>query len=140
MSRKRNMPSKLKILNYWKVLYKKKCLTEEICFKCGYDGYVERAHITSVYSGGSDDVSNLHLLCKNCHNDSEAWEYDVYHLWFDYENKNRYEFITHLTMTFIQGKIKLKGDLKRDIDKYINGFIDRYGKDRYNEIIKKYKL
>ena len=76
------MPSRKKILEYWsdKINGAK---DENSCFKCGFDkGTPDRAHIKAVFQGGTDDVSNIHLLCRNCHIDSEAWDGQAYDLWF----------------------------------------------------------
>lgn len=77
------MPSKEKILAYWiDKIHIEDCV--DTCFKCGEVGQIERAHITSVYNGGTDELDNLHLLCKGCHAKSEAWEGDAYKLWFNH--------------------------------------------------------
>jgi len=53
------------------------------CFACGSDCGTERAHIESKQYGGADDASNLHLLCKECHLESESIEnQEHYFLWF----------------------------------------------------------
>ena len=43
------------------------------CFACGMsDGLVlDRSHIDARCDGGSDDIENLHLLCRTCHKASE---------------------------------------------------------------------
>ena len=41
------------------------------CFACGDCLLIERAHIVPIWKGGSDDCSNLHLLCRSCHTESE---------------------------------------------------------------------
>ena len=49
-------------------------LREETCFCCGdHRGNLEKAHIIPVSSGGSDNVNNIHILCKPCHLRTEAF-------------------------------------------------------------------
>lgn len=40
-----------------------------LCKKCGnkLDPMFETDHITPLYQGGTNDVSNLQALCRNCH-------------------------------------------------------------------------
>ena len=68
---RKSLPSKKKILEYWikedPYLVKRQSSEYEYhCFCCGRSG-VERAHIIPHCQGGSEDVSNLHLLCTSCH-------------------------------------------------------------------------
>lgn len=53
-----------------------------ICFACGFIRPLARAHITARVEGGSDDASNLHLLCRRCHTTSEYLSGDRYWRWF----------------------------------------------------------
>ena len=57
-----------------------------VCFACGMNGDnvggVERCHILARCCGGSDDASNLHMLCRICHKDSEALDGERYWSWF----------------------------------------------------------
>jgi len=120
------MPTKAKILEHWKDSLSF-ATNEDKCFKCGEVGYTERAHITSVFSGGDDSVDNLHLLCKGCHSTSEAWEGDKYFLWFN-TNGSRGEFMLKLASHFYLGRIKLEGylyenlveDLLKTKEKYLS--------------------
>ncbi len=40
-----------------------------VCERCGYDNYtiLQIHHIVERHKGGTDDLSNLELLCSNCH-------------------------------------------------------------------------
>lgn len=107
------MPNKGRILGYWKDKIST-ATHEDKCFKCGEVGYTERAHITSVFSGGNDEVENLHLLCKGCHSISEAWEGDKYLLWFN-NKSSRGDFMLRLASHFYLGMIKLEGYLYEDL-------------------------
>jgi 5-methylcytosine-specific restriction endonuclease McrA len=77
-----------------------------ICFACGYcwsrgvippqrltraakakgcdhgHSTLQRAHILARCNGGGDDASNLHMLCDQCHRDSEALDGEKYWSWF----------------------------------------------------------
>lgn len=55
-----------------------------ICWACGMcdRGQLERAHILPRNMGGSDEASNLHMLCPTCHKMSEfSWGRE-YWTWF----------------------------------------------------------
>ena len=55
----------------------------ELCFACGLFLQTQRAHILSVAEGGTDSVDNIHLLCKNCHGESEMISGEKYRNWFE---------------------------------------------------------
>ena len=57
-----------------------------ICFACGWRRRLQRCHIEARVNGGSDDVSNLHLLCELCHNISEYLEGRDYWMWLKEQN------------------------------------------------------
>ena len=57
-------------------------LDRGICFACGFDGEVHRAHIRARVDGGADAPDNLHMLCPTCHKDSEMLRGDEYMAWF----------------------------------------------------------
>ena len=46
----------------------------------------ERCHIQAKVNGGTDTVKNLHLLCKDCHKDSEFLEDLDYFKWIEARN------------------------------------------------------
>jgi hypothetical protein len=52
------------------------------CFACGLEATLERAHILPHNDGGDETVENLHLLCGNCHYESENLSGDAYWSWF----------------------------------------------------------
>lgn len=58
-------------------------MEQDICFACGFDGpgTLDRAQITALADGGANDASNLHLLCRCCHRDSEMLSGDQYWQW-----------------------------------------------------------
>ena len=59
---------------------------------CGFYHYhgkeLDRAHIVARVYGGSDDVSNIHLLCRNCHIESELFNEEYYWKWFKAKNRD----------------------------------------------------
>ena len=69
------MPSRFKIAEYWRERQTQfDCeLTQEIdfdelcCFACGSKKTLERAHIIGRQFDGSNELSNLILLCRFCH-------------------------------------------------------------------------
>lgn len=88
------MPSKKEIRAYWAKklveLGKFDSITEfmedDYCFACGSvvsdHESTERSHILARWKDGSDNVSNIHMLCQNCHKDSEHLSGDKYWQWF----------------------------------------------------------
>jgi len=78
------MPTQDKIWNYWKQKYLSGQLksdkwnyvfedNKKVCFACCFNGSLQRCHIIPHYEGGSEDVSNLHLLCGGCHEKTEGF-------------------------------------------------------------------
>lgn len=55
---------------------------QDACFACGMAGEeTERCHIFPKCKGGADTVENLHLLCPECHKQSEMLYEDEYWEW-----------------------------------------------------------
>lgn len=73
------MPTWNKIKEFWSntslfQLKGVKDINKNFCFACLADYgemKLERAHIHALCTGGSNEISNLHLLCSVCHKDSE---------------------------------------------------------------------
>ena len=97
---RKSMPLRKKIREYWaewlveqqKFDSVSEVMEAEYCFACGFLSGTEqkpiplhRAHILALCDGGSNDVSNIHVLCINCHESSEFINGDEYFFWF----KNR---------------------------------------------------
>ena len=94
----RKMPKATEILNHWyKTLtenygkgldddWNGKPNTTFICFACCMNVGTERCHILPIWEGGSDEVGNLHLLCKECHLESEELSGEVYWQWIQSKN------------------------------------------------------
>lgn len=61
--------------------------TCETCFACGICAPLDRAHIVARSEGGSDRASNLHLLCRMCHELSEALSGISYWRWFRVQSR-----------------------------------------------------
>jgi len=100
MSKHRKMPSHIEILKYWAP---RLCKFEQplgddpeelismkwFCFACALPHKSfkpERAHIRARWRGGSDHVSNIHLLCRFCHRMSENLDGLAYWAWFKFWN------------------------------------------------------
>jgi len=66
---------------------------ESACMACGWDIRPQRAHIIARSEGGGNEPSNIHLLCPNCHLESETLNEKYYWIWF--KNKNQ-KFKTNL--------------------------------------------
>jgi len=75
MSRSRSdMPSKSKIQNWWARNTQNFDLPEvrsdkaaTLCWGCGFHANLERSHIKALSEGGTNECSNLVLLCPYCH-------------------------------------------------------------------------
>ena len=117
------MPSKNKIWNYWKSKYEAGELKgdkwsyvfedeEMVCFACCYYGSgvsIQRCHIIPHSVGGSEDVSNLHLLCGGCHQKTEG---------FAIKNKEIYDAMLEHTTLWIS-------EIFMITTKMVNGRVDR---------------
>ncbi len=93
----RKMPSQKVIYRFWhekggKEILKNYAITVHVqqdvegkvkidCFACGSTLDIQRCHIQAKSTGGSDDESNLHLLCAKCHIESEMLSGERYWVW-----------------------------------------------------------
>ncbi len=86
------MPKRVDIYDYWESridgLYEDRYNGGPLehyhcCFACGSYHRIERAHIVPLCDGGTNDASNLHLLCAKCHIDSETLVGDLYWAWLE---------------------------------------------------------
>ena len=58
------------------------------CMACRVkDVVVDGAHILPLQYGGSNEIENIHLLCKPCHAESENLWGKEYSLWFELKNE-----------------------------------------------------
>ncbi len=92
------MPSKKQILKHWAErlihdygkysmdIYEDEGITENsqnTCFACGTMAGTLRCHIVPYHLTKNNDCENLHLLCNECHNESEGIETAIsYFKWF----------------------------------------------------------
>jgi hypothetical protein len=79
----RTMPTVTAIWMHWRGSFAGP--TPQHCFACGCEagtGFnLERAHILARAEGGDDSVSNLHILCRPCHQESEMLSGGPYFAW-----------------------------------------------------------
>jgi hypothetical protein len=84
------MPSKVAVRKYWSERFSEfganfdspeELLEDDCCFACGRYYKTERCHITAKAEGGSDESSNIHLLCSLCHIASEDMNGNEYWKW-----------------------------------------------------------
>ena len=161
MNRKRKLPSKKVIRDYWtpqynycdietkptrlekkhkyqpqKTLFSISCGSPtleyldqlnsmDFCFACGLITRTERCHIDAISDGGSDDVTNLHLLCKSCHFESELFQKFSYWSWFN--SKNEAQALSFWLTTHRQLSREIKYYLLKEYDnsRLTNSFIRR---------------
>jgi len=116
------MPSKAKIFEHWMDWLDKKGLDwgEPSCWACGRhweDEYdikdpkvsrekiisnwnrvpLQRCHIIAKQLGGSDDVSNLFLMCKQCHDKApNTLSRESFFQWVEQQDHSRDLFETYL--------------------------------------------
>lgn len=59
------------------------CLEADYCFACGmlWEVPTDRSHIVARVWGGQDELSNIHLLCPLCHEESELHQGMSYWRW-----------------------------------------------------------
>lgn len=119
------MPSKKEILGHWEEKFAAESLYDVIstdedglsaiaCFSCGSPARVERAHITAINQGGSNEVENLHLLCRSCHSDSEIFSGPDYMDWFYWRLNQPGYMAARLSMCAMSWKLPVDY-LKRSI-------------------------
>lgn len=60
------------------------------CMACGFYKDVQRCHILPLCDGGDNSLKNIHLLCRNCHAESEFLSGEAYWDWMRYVNTNKY--------------------------------------------------
>lgn len=90
----RKMPIHSKVQSFWErsdELHERgiEIVTgETACFACGQHRGLQRCHIQPKRDGGSDDVSNIHLLCPNCHIESEDYHGPDYWEWLRARNQS----------------------------------------------------
>jgi hypothetical protein len=110
MSTSRKMPSKKSIYQYWHFQEGRQTLLEHNielenqsdifgeskidCFACGDILKIQRCHIIAKTMGGSDDVSNLHLLCTKCHVESEFNPGHGYWIWLKHMLSEEWQELT----------------------------------------------
>lgn len=66
MDRRKLMPNRRAILDYWQHRFKWR-LRMDVCWGCGVVCETQRCHIHAMQHGGHDEASNLVLLCRRCH-------------------------------------------------------------------------
>lgn len=112
MSQKRIMPSRKAIANYWqheadwvdkmgyggvdKGHYDDEFMPDE-CWACGLrypNGFAtspDRCHVVSRWEGGNDECSNLVLMCRTCHQQSETIPVDTFWIWIKAMRKSKWK-------------------------------------------------
>lgn len=103
MFRKRKMPSRKALAEYWMKSppfdfglagvswgFHDDELVSDECWACGDVLRLERCHIVSVCDGGTDDPSNLVILCMSCHVESEYLTPDVFPVWLRETRKTKW--------------------------------------------------
>ena len=74
-------PDKKRIAKHWDV-------NGHTCMACGIEDIVtDRAHIIPLQYNGSNDLENLHLLCRTCHAESENLTGNGYKMWLQLKNE-----------------------------------------------------
>jgi len=92
-----------------------------ICFACGCNVGTQRAHIIPLRNGGSNEAFNLHLLCNECHTESEFIEQEEpYWVWFNFKSPSNSGSYLRL-----MNKVKIAIGLleKSDSDLFFDGVV-----------------
>lgn len=91
-----------------------------ICFACGTSAGTQRCHIVPKHFGGGDNLENLHLLCNECHLESEGLtSKDIYFEWFskkDSTNSGSFQRLKNLSIFYAKLIVEGKSHL---VPKYI---------------------
>lgn len=111
--KRRKMPSQKKIFEHWEI--RLDSIYPQQCFACSSldTTKLERAHILARCNGGSDEVDNLHLLCRNCHVSSETISGEKYWQWFKYTFENWVEITIARCKPHINMALNNLNDLER---------------------------
>lgn len=64
--------------------------TGATCMACGFYRGIQRCHILPLCEGGDNSLKNIHLLCRNCHSESEFLSGEAYWKWMRHVNTTRY--------------------------------------------------
>jgi len=108
------MPSEKRIYEYWSRHEGKELFDSYgiwigdsgTCFACGWFKKVQRAHIVAVTSkkskeiGSDNSENNIHLLCPNCHIESENLNEKYYWIWLKNKNKKYFKHTFKWTSEF----------------------------------------
>lgn len=130
----RRMPSVEKIFNYWyehRDKFSDTCkdeggINEKECFACGSYDNIQRCHIIPHCAGGSNDVTNIHLLCAGCHVESEGLK--PYWTWLNWKRKNEWDYgVNHIQKRLITCGLDIDYFAQKDTDreKYIKKFVEQ---------------
>jgi len=124
------MPGKQKVYIYWKKHWRKLGRTRMdttgfeadymVCFACGDKrSGLQRCHIHPLCFGGSNDLSNIHILCRRCHLESEG----LLRYWQWIKHKRKYEwdfFENHVIDLMLKCGIDFWKEVKELGEKYDN--------------------
>ena len=94
---KRQLPSTQEVFDYWanhQMLINigiELWLDYPHCIVCASTGYLHKCHILAASEGGSDEIGNLHILCPNCHTESEMLTGDIYWSWLQFKHQEKYK-------------------------------------------------
>jgi hypothetical protein len=137
MGRIRKMPSRKQIFNYWSDKLDK-AVDDNTCFKCQHTDEehtaVERAHILAVCDGGTDECSNIHLLCSECHNNSEPYNGELYDDWLNI--KDDFNFKIGMIVKWYDGKKNyIHKDLEKQFQIHTDNYINKNGKVAFDDYL-----
>lgn len=93
------LPSREKIAEFWQPRVEEfgiyhihqDDLPHNECWACGNAMRIERCHIEAYMDGGSNDASNLVLLCENCHTHSETLSIPTFWAWIRNMREKRWK-------------------------------------------------
>jgi len=101
----------------------------DFCYGCGINSQTQRCHIKANYNGGEEIVDNLHLLCPNCHLQSENLEGLNYWRWFYNKNtKGAYDLMNEERKPLFDKVVKYL--------KINHPNIESYKKNEFNKVVR----
>ena len=121
-SKRTSLPSRDKICDYWDGDSRLEGrIFNDACWMCGMvSSKLQRCHILPRCDGGSDDASNLHLLCPGCHQRTEFLSGDAYWAVFDVIKHDLIGALVSQFMITLPEMVKHRNEFSSDIQAFLD--------------------
>ena len=101
-----NIKKLVEINNYWLTEFDHLEEDYPTCFVCGEEHGLELCHLIPKAKGGSNDPSNIVLLCRRCHSEAPNITIPEIMLKWIHEETSKYELLTHMKNKDLTTKIE----------------------------------